>query len=1766
MRKLLFLLLALFALMVSCSRESNITPDPSLDDSSFVVMVLRERPDSLGKFIDSISRLDKIVQPDTMGFTINDTVYLLGYKFKNGDKLLFTWFIDKLDTLNGKNGEIYPAVFTKEGLYTPKFMATERSNNKDSAGHLQYLRIVNTIPRVQSLRDTVWARNASPARVPLHASDEFGRIVRIRLDNDADGKWDSTFAYPGPDSTGQYPDTVWAQMKQVAAAMDSLGNQKAVIQAEDDDAQTVTDTLVLHFNRLPAIQLDYPADSSRVSNQERFAFYFHATDIDNPAAIRYFVRTAKSPDNLGTAPILTNKDLIASNLDEKTFELQDKDGKRNPAFDSLQFLNLYGRLYWDVWCTDGFDTVYAGKRTFFYGDLTQKYGMVKGYVKMQGLTDHDGIRVTLQDTVTGNKIHVVTDTANASFRAYGTGFFSFSDVPPGYYRLSAVDTLNWGFNSVGVNKFYVEMGDVISMKNVASSDTLWLTDTKKPAVYLDVEIPDTIYTRTPGSPATQVRFFVGDYGSQVAESSIHITLAGVEMAKTKDPSDSRIWIASINTPHDTVKALKIWAVDKAGNVSDTTKKTWRVNAKKVALTINGKPSALVNVNAPLVINAAFSLDTPSVALVNWNLQCTSPAINENSAGSVVLRSVNYTLQLSPTLHAARVVGNTCKMTVTGYDASGTDLISSISFGFKDSDQPSAIFTLPAKDTTVSINDPVAIAVEGYEADGNAGTDLDYSFTCTAAGMTSCPANVSGGTTGASGTARWTTAGTKTVSVTATDAALKTSTASVRTITVKTYAPTVRIRYTDSLTATVKSTTTLTAVAFDTVGTIDSYEWRCGNSLATLPAFANGSATYSAVAPATAQPNYTCQVRVTDDDGNMDTATTKLPVIVAAPKVTVAVTSATVTVKDSLKLQAIARDTLNGTIDYVRWSCGAPGSGTAGTVGEYWAYPSGTDTTLVAPDTAATSWLCIVEAVDNDGNIARDSSLYKVLADKPSVTTVDQQLTKTIKDVIVLDAYATDGYGYIAKYEWSCGTAGVAGKGNWITSVGTPRYSYTLPATSDANYMCVIRVSDDDGQTAMDTTRINLLQDAPVITVTKNTITVSLGNNITLGATATDGYGSIAKREWNCGLEGSANWKTVSSFDTIWKAPATMVAPYHCVARVTDDDGNIARDTMVVTFTDQELTIKATPALQYVRAGDPFDVYADTVGPWPALPVVRVQCGSDATIYEIQPPGMGRQYPGTLTTGGNDFICTIEAKVDESNWTSTTMSIKVLKDYPVGVLSLADSAFVWSGDLGVPAANMYFYTSAFNASSSILGTLGNASQRQFWWSFSHFEPTYWFQGNGNGTIDTSVYQFNEAFKRLTTEGTSITIGLDFRDSTPVAGETDAQYLADFGYRHNAALVYKSLKFYKAWRNILPPTGSDTVLTKTAASTYSQTRMVWRSGNLVVAYINASGLGEAKIVNPATGATVTALGTFGSVSQSLRLAVDASNGNIYVAYVNGSGKVEVRKSTGGTFGTALGGALYSGIDRVSLAVDANYHRPIIAYHNASSYALNAVWYNDTLATWVAMDAPGAAARVADIAVSAGGKVGLVFVDNTTSFVVYNKLYSSTASGVVSDSYMEGTWWNGGDTALACTFNGETFAVVFPDRTNSGNPLVRERTGTNTWVSKGTVFGMRIGGYSSITYLNGYPVVAFDDRIWTDQAQIHVWKYDGSAWRMLGENQLPYFGKLFSTAKGYYLRGSGPIIAVGDGELYLGMHAMEMGTAANPTTSGRNDGPLVQKYIGP
>jgi hypothetical protein len=120
------------------------------------------------------------------------------------------------------------------------------------------------------------------------------------------------------------------------------------------------------------------------------------------------------------------------------------------------------------------------------------------------------------------------------------------------------------------------------------------------------------------------------------------------------------------------------------------------------------------------------------------------------------------------------------------------------------------------------------------------------------------------------------------------------------------------------------------------------------------------------------------------------------------------------------------------------------------------------------------------------------------------------------------------------------------------------------------------VVDDAGSTWIDTARIAVTTDIPKIKLvvddslpapgdsSASLIRYALGDTIPLSALASDSFGSIAGIQWGFG-RGAASAPKTTALDTFFIAPDTAASRYSIIARVSDDDGNEASDTLAVSL-------------------------------------------------------------------------------------------------------------------------------------------------------------------------------------------------------------------------------------------------------------------------------------------------------------------------------------------------------------------------------------------------------------------------------------------------------------------------------------------------------------------------------------------------------------------------------------------------------------------------
>lgn len=161
---------------------------------------------------------------------------------------------------------------------------------------------------------------------------------------------------------------------------------------------------------------------------------------------------------------------------------------------------------------------------------------------------------------------------------------------------------------------------------------------------------------------------------------------------------------------------------------------------------------------------------------------------------------------------------------------------------------------------------------------------------------------------------------------------------------------------------------------------------------------------------------------------------------------------------------------------------------------------------------------------------------------------------SVNDTIYLHASVVDSFSdTVSRWEWN-----INGNG-FVTTSGSDTVIVAPPDTQ-APYNCFVRVTDSDGNSAIDSVTVSVVADIPVADAGDES-NVARSSQVTLSGSAGQQFGSIVKWEWS--INGGDFAKTSSS-DTVIITPAEITDSLVCVLRVTDDDGYSDSDSVVLS--------------------------------------------------------------------------------------------------------------------------------------------------------------------------------------------------------------------------------------------------------------------------------------------------------------------------------------------------------------------------------------------------------------------------------------------------------------------------------------------------------------------------------------------------------------------------------------------------------------------------
>lgn len=197
--------------------------------------------------------------------------------------------------------------------------------------------------------------------------------------------------------------------------------------------------------------------------------------------------------------------------------------------------------------------------------------------------------------------------------------------------------------------------------------------------------------------------------------------------------------------------------------------------------------------------------------------------------------------------------------------------------------------------------------------------------------------------------------------------------------------------------------------------------------------------------------------------------------------------------------------------------------------------------------------------DSEGNEATATVSVDIGNQPPEAVSKSDDTLVTIGDFVNLEAKARDAEGKVVLLGWDYDADGklddsVKANDSVASIKGGHRYS------APGKFTAILYATDDAGKTGKDSVRIEVVLDPPTADIGPD-ISVIAGSPVAFSVKGTDKFGAIAKREIKVGS---------GSFLNLSKQDTTMVVPgdsgkVTVIGRVTDDDGNSAVDSMIVTL-------------------------------------------------------------------------------------------------------------------------------------------------------------------------------------------------------------------------------------------------------------------------------------------------------------------------------------------------------------------------------------------------------------------------------------------------------------------------------------------------------------------------------------------------------------------------------------------------------------------------
>ncbi|MBF0431670.1 MAG: PKD domain-containing protein [Fibrobacteria bacterium] len=379
------------------------------------------------------------------------------------------------------------------------------------------------------------------------------------------------------------------------------------------------------------------------------------------------------------------------------------------------------------------------------------------------------------------------------------------------------------------------------------------------------------------------------------------------------------------------------------------------------------------------------------------------------------------------------------------------------------------------------------------------------------------------------------------------------------ITVTTFLPYITILSSDT-TISVNDTVLYTVAASDSDGNITEYAWDFNSDGSYEYIDSTSGITRHQYITAS---NYSSIIKITDSDSAVIFDTVMVSVLLDIPEIAA---EADTQVKINSKIVFPTRvNQLFGFIEKYKWDFDGDG-----------VYDDSSSTDSIATYTYNHAGVYSVKYYvrDDDGNVDIDGRDVTVVNNAPVINSINNDTTISINDTVYFYVKVFDNDGSIAEFAWDFNGGGID---YTDASSGNTRFIYT----SVGNFDAILKVTDDDNKSRLDTVAIQVIQDIPQIQAGNDT-TVQINSNIILTGSVTQGFGEFLLYKWDFDGDGvyddSSTLSPSLSYTYIHED--VYIAKFYAI----DDDSNVVTDERTVTVQNH------APIISDIRADTCITIY------------------------------------------------------------------------------------------------------------------------------------------------------------------------------------------------------------------------------------------------------------------------------------------------------------------------------------------------------------------------------------------------------------------------------------------------------------------------------------------------------------------------------------------------------------------------------------------------